>query len=501
MDLFPYQEVGATWLVPKRQAFLADDMGLGKSAQAIHGADLLGLQDILVICPGSVRINWQREFWRFSMFDRPCAVVMEGVDEVPCESVVIVSYDLLVAPNPNTAVQKAEDAQEEASRLMNYAKTVVGDYGPATAVLEAIHAQSKADKCFKKATTLARQMELRKKFLKSVKARHWDLLVLDEAHYIKERSSDRTRAIYGRNSRIPGVTASAERVWRLSGTPAPNNVAELYTHMFNAGVIQMPYWDFVFHFCSGFDSDYGYRVTGSKNEAELKQLLATFMLRRMKSEVMKDLPPITWHEVTVEGAKVRMPAAEFEQIRVADQTLAQALSKVNGEAQLDVLGQQGQSMAELRRWTGLAKLPACLDIIEEDLKTDAIRKIIIFGVHHTVLEETAQRLDRFGVSLVYGPTPAKQRQGLIDAFQTGPNRVFIGNVQAAGTGINLTAASELAFLEQTWVPSDNQQAAMRCHRIGQTQPVRVRVFSLADSSDEQVQAALVRKARELSKVL
>ncbi|MEI7652610.1 MAG: SNF2-related protein, partial [Verrucomicrobiota bacterium] len=110
------------------QALLADEMGLGKSCQTILAADMIGARDILVVCPASVRVNWEREFERFSPMYRPCTVLMSGKDKLPAGGVVICSYDMLQS------------------------------------------------------------------FNHLLKARQWDVLVLDEAHYLKERSAQRTRA-------------------------------------------------------------------------------------------------------------------------------------------------------------------------------------------------------------------------------------------------------------------------------------------------------------------
>lgn len=461
MDLetpFPYQLAGAAWLESKSQALLGDDMGLGKSCQAVRGADLVSANDILILCPASIRVNWEREFEKFSPMDRPSAVIYSGSDPIPAHGVVICSYDLAVA-----------------------------------------HAHT-------------------------FKARKWDLLILDEAHYLKERGAKRTKAVYGHGQRFPGIEAQAKRVWRLSGTPAPNDASELWTHLKSAGITQDSYWDFTFRYCSGFESNYGYKITGHKNTAELQTLLSTFMLRRTKEEVMKELPPIRYQEVTVERSAVELDPTFYEQIqaknltveqffdnlKVADTTLRQALDAVSttanrsmtpNEDRLGILESMGPSLITLRRYIGMAKLPAILQIIKEELESKAIDKIVLFGIHQCVIEGTRAALAKFGAVTLYGLTPPIRRQQNIDKFMKDPKcRVFVGNISAAGVGITLTSASEVAFLEQSWVPSENAQAAMRVHRIGQTKPVRVRVFSLHKSVDEQVQLTLLRKARELAKI-
>lgn len=452
--LFPYQQVGAHFLSNHRQALLADEMGLGKSCQAVVGADIIGANNILVLCPAAVRINWQREFERFSPLDRPCTVLLTGKDRVPTSGVVVCSYDLLAN----------EKTREQLKRI------------------------------------------------------RWCLLVLDEAHALKERSAKRTKAVYGHRSNAPGLMVNAVRTWRLTGTPAPNNASELYTHLKSAGLIEMPYWDFVARFCTGFDSGFGFKITGHKNVDELKQLLGRFMLRRKKEEVMTELPPITFQEVTVERTSVDLlPFTEqlrgktterfMAELKLADSTLKAAFlaikdSKTPFQDRLKVLESMANgNMTTLRRYLGLAKLTRIGDILEEELATGAVQKIVIFGIHKDVIEGCRRRFAKYGAVTLYGGTPGEKRQANIDRFQKDPKcRVFIGNIQAAGTGITLTAAHEVAFVEADWVPANNAQAAMRCHRIGQDKPVRVRFFSCAGSVDEEVMDTLRRKTRELAKL-
>lgn len=448
IDLRPYQVTGARWLAPLTQAFLADDMGLGKSAQVIHAADLVRAEDILVLCPASVRVNWEREFKKFSPFDRPCAVITSGKDRIPDHGVVVCSYDLVVI--------------------------------------------------------LAGKL----------KTRIWDILVLDEAHYLKERSAKRSRAIYGRGSRFPGIEAKAKRIWRLSGTPAPNDASELFTHLKSAGIVTEPYWDYVYRYCSGFDNDFGYKITGNENTEELKQRMAGFLLRRRKEDVLTELPPISFDTIVVPRSKVELDPWFYEQWRSvgqpaflkqleeANRAVSEALA-TRSEDKLKTLENMASSMATLRRYIGLAKLPAIIDIIEDELKTGALQKIVLFGIHQQVIEQARDRLKAFGAVTVYGGTPADKRQKHIDKFAKEPKtRVFIGNIIAAGVGINglQDSCCEVGFLESDWVPANNAQAAMRVHRMGQKNPVRVRVFALEKSIDDEIQEALTRKMRELAKL-
>ena len=453
-ELFPYQVEGAKWLATMGQALLADSMGLGKSGQAVTASDIVQAQSILVVCPAAVRINWGREFDRFSDHQRPQSIVLSGKDKPIHPGVTVVSYDLLA-----------------------------GD----------------------------------EKMRKWCRDQAWDVLIIDEAHYLKERTAKRTKALYGHAGK-PGIAASAKRVWRLSGTPAPNYADELWTHLKSAGIYKRSYWDFLYEFCAGYQDNFGgYKITGHKNVPQLKALLAQFMLRRKKDDVMKQLPPITFSHVTVERSEVELDPYFYENWRpigvtaflkdleTKDKALKIALkaSESGGtySDRVKLLEGLAPTTATLRRYIGLAKLPAIMDVLERELTDDPTLKLVLFAVHAQVIEGARVKLAKFKPVTLYGGTPTDKRQRNIDKFQNDPKcRVFVGQVIAAGTGITLTAAHNVVFLESDWVPANNAQAAMRCHRIGQTKPVRVRFFSCDGSVDEDVNKVLLHKTRELAKI-
>ena len=453
--LFPYQIEGAEWMAKKTHALLADEMGLGKSAQAVTACDIVGAQNILVICPASLRVNWSREFQRFSNRTRRCTLI-ENYTHRAAPGITVVSYDLVAS----------------------------GEH-----------------------------------VIKSCRGIEWDVLILDEAHYLKERSARRTRAVYGRNVNDLSIARNARRIWRLSGTPAPNDASELWTHLKSAGIIKDAFYDFVYRFCSGFDSNWGFKITGHKNVPELKLLMSEFMLRRKKDDVMKQLPPIVYSHVTVEKSEVQLDPYFYEnwrpigipkfvaELESADSAVRGALataskvSKNNTDDKVKLLSGLSTSVATLRRYIGLAKLPKILEVLKTELEENPKLKLVLFAVHKDVIECSREALKKYVPVTVYGQTPAEKRQRHVDRFQNDPFcRVFIGNITAAGVGITLTAAHEVVFLESSWVPAENAQAAMRCHRIGQKKSVRVRFFSCAGSVDEDVQRVLIHKTRELAKI-
>lgn len=451
LELYPYQKTGAEWLATKRFALLADEMGLGKSAQAIKAADLINAERILVLCPAVARINWIREFEKFSTRSRPLTLVStrhSPLSEIQSRSLVVSSYDL-VHSNVNSL------------------------RGP------------------------------------------WDLLILDEAHYLKSIEAKRTKATLGNE----GVVRQCQRVWALSGTPAPNHVGELWPILITFGAIREGFQAFIERYCNYIDTTYGRQITGTKIEraAELQKILSKVMMRRRKEDVLTELPPITFDKVYVEPSPVDLETQSsfiewvlpvnrtselMERIKSEEEFLTSVFKKMKpGTNAVATIQHISSSIATLRRFTGLQKVDEVAKLVSEELENKAYEKIVIFAIHRDVIEGLRVKLAKFGAVTLYGGTPPEKRQLNIDKFQKSPKtRVFIGNIQACGTAISLTAAHNVLFVEVDWVPGNNAQAAMRCHRIGQTKPVYVRFVSIPDSLDQQVMKLLRRKTRELTEI-
>jgi len=444
-QLEDYQLEGAQFLAERKDAFLADEPGVGKSAQAIHACDRVGARNILVLVPASVRVNWLREFEKFSPFDRPGRAIMDGKAR-PANGVTVCSYDLL------------RD----------------------------------------------------KPLLKSLAARQWDVLILDEAHGLKERTAGRTRIVYGRKA--DGVKCLAERAafrWRLSGTPAPNHVDELWTHLHAAGVYSGNYHQFVTDFCTGFTSDYGFRITGTKNAETLKQLLAGFMLRRKKDDVIPTLPPIEFEHREVEPSLVDTEVYFPETLIAGNEYLFadlkaqnEALAGVRGRGDdvLDHLRELATSTGTLRKYIGLSKVPGYLDVVRPELKARKFDKVLIGAWHVDVLQWLHRELKEYGAVMLFGGTPAEKRQHILDKFRTNRAcRVLLCQVKV-GIGFNATPAYRVDILEPSWVPAENKQFIDRVHRKGQDGAVTARFFGCNKSVDADITRALANKARELAKV-
>lgn len=327
----------------------------------------------------------------------------------------------------------------------------------------------------------------------------YDVLILDESHYLKNHKSKRTKAVFGAkcDRGIDSLAANADRVICLSGTPAPNDPSELFptVRALRPDLLdkrQQTYWGFINKYCRLRDTGFGVQITGGKNMTELRERLEPFILRRRKAEVLTELPSLRFETLYLDGVLSR-------ELSVLSKELSGQI-----EAALEADGVEGLAtlaphVAKLRRLTGMLKIDGVVETVTNEVTHDG--KIVLFAYHTAVIEALEQQLRDagFGVVVVDGHTPASARQNRVEAFQGDPSyNVFIGQLTAAGTGLTLTAASESIIVESSWVPAENEQAAMRIHRIGQKRACRVRFATLADSIDEKINRAVMRKAADIA---
>lgn len=353
--------------------------------------------------------------------------------------------------------------------------------------------------------------------LRGLLADRWDVLVIDEAHYLKAKDATRTRAIY------KFLAPAAVRVWRLSGTPSPNGRPdELWPHLASAGITDLALDRFIDRFCTGYDSGWGFRVTGPKPGTllELRALIARMTLRRTVAEVAPELPPIHNESVVVAAAPVDEELWFTEHTMTAQgkaffhATLKEAndalkgLARVSGstKARVDVLDglSDSQPMAMLRRYIGLSKVPPVVELLSGELTHNHGMKIVLFAAHRDVITMLRDGLKQFGAVVFYGGQSPVKRQKNIEAFRDDPKcRVFIGHITAAGTAIDglQNQCREVGIIEPSWVPGENAQAVMRVHRRGVRGSVRARWFSVGGSIDEQINDTLRRKANDQLKIL
>lgn len=330
----------------------------------------------------------------------------------------------------------------------------------------------------------------------------WDALVIDECHYTKNMSARRTQAVWGKH----GAARVAKNIWALSGTPAPNNYSELYPMLKACGRWKGTFNDFVDRFC--WVDDMG-KIVGNQmnNVDELRGILEGFMIRRKKKDVASDLPPISVHPWYVEPNPELLDIIRpvdgtrlWDKARAQEKQLKDALTALKPAEQLAYLQETSTSYASWRRVTGILKTPAVLNSVLFELENRLMDKVVIYAYHRDPIVLLRDLLKANGVNVVsvWGGTSERAKTAAQDKFKRWHRGVFIGQIQAAGTAIDLTSAHQGIMLEKDWVPGNNAQAMERMHRWGQEHPVTIRDVTISGGVDEIVSATLDRKMRELS---
>jgi len=312
----------------------------------------------------------------------------------------------------------------------------------------------------------------------------WDVVILDEAHYVKNPRAKRTLAALN-------VARSAPRTWLLSGTPMPNHPGELWAPI-RALWPEVParlgvksHWGWFTKFNHWTQTRYGPRPYGVKNADILREELRNFMLRRRLEDVALDLPPLRV-DVSLLPKDAGFETA-LERAGVDPENLMKRLEAEDTE--------EG-STSRLRRLLGEYKAPRIGEILLKELDDRAYPKIVVLAYHRAVMGRLRGQLSPHGVVGFHGGTPPAERQEAIDTFREDPTvRVFLAQQTAAGIAINLQMASEIVLVEPDWTPNGNAQAIKRIHRIGQDRPCRARIFAVAGSLDEGLMRTVATKTR------
>jgi superfamily II DNA or RNA helicase len=384
-----YQIAGVRHLVGHSSALLADDMGLGKTRQAVVAGRLAaGPAIVLVTCPASLTINWEREIRAVYPNAQVAIIGRDSLAEVAQGSWIIANYE----------------------RLGGLVRAVELDIG---------------------------------------------VMIVDEAHYLKEHESGRTRNAFLLSERVP-------RRFLLTGTPVLSREIELHTLLRLSGhpIGTMPLADFRKQFAGD-----------SARRDELASRLSEWMLRRGK-DVLKNL-----------GAKT-------QQVRYIQASDGLARYKaIMGDDRLQAM----PKITKLRQHLESLKVEFLVEAVQ-CLPADA--KVIVFCEFIETVETLKHifAVEGIGCVSLVGSDSPKKRMAAVDAFQGKPEvRAFLGTTMAAGVGITLTAANYVFFASLPWTPALKRQAEDRAYRSGQTRDVFVMIPVVADTIDEQIFALLDSK--------
>ena len=391
-----HQKESVQKLVENKKFILADDMGLGKTTSTIIAALETGAKKVLIICPATLKINWKREIENYS--DRSI-FISEGKSFSTEHDFVIINYDI----------------------IKNFHDT-------------------------------------KKKDESQIIAANFDLVVVDEAHYIKNPTAQRTKL-------INDIAKRVDRLWLLTGTPMTSRPMD-YFNLLN--LIESPvaknWMAYAIRYCSGYQFNVGGRkvwnVTGSSNLEELRDRTVGLVLRRLKENVL-DLP-----EKIITPVYLRLKSKAYEEVMGEyydwyDKNPEESKS----------LTVQFTKLTKVRQIIADEKINETIEIAENIIEQD--KKVIIFCNFTDSLNKICQHFGKAAVK-VDGSMSKAERQHSVDSFQENEKvKVFVGNIKAAGVGLTLTAGEAVIMNDLSFLPSDHAQAEDRAYRYGQKNNVLV----------------------------
>ena len=403
-----YQAAGVGRLIElvncRGAAILADEPGLGKTIQVAEFINRTRPDFVLIVCPASLRLNWDRELKTWTAPEWYC------------------SFPLL--------------------EIVSYEEAVRG----------------------------------------RLRAESYDLIVFDEAHYLKNPSAKRTKACLALKGKA--------RLF-LTGTPVVNRPMDIYPILSAIGV-KMNKTEFGKRYCAGHLVQIGWHprkfawdFSGASHIEELNAALReNCMVRRTKAEVLTELPAKSRQVIELD-----LPGWEPASLRDAVTAMFDGLE--SAAANLRELKRIAfEELSKARLETARRKLPAVAAFVRDLLEEE--NKVVVFAYHREIISELIELLSVRCVYL-FGGMSDRLMDDAVRAFQSGDARVFVGQITAAGTGLTLTASHTVVFAELDWVPGNITQAEDRCHRIGQTEPVRVFHLAASGSVDARMIHALVDK--------
>ena len=424
LELYPFQKVGVAFAEASNgRCLIGDEMGVGKTIQAIGYAAINHARPGLIVCPANVKYNWQKEIKKWLPAET-VQVIDSSKTEMIAAEFYIITYDLLV------------------NRLQDILR---------------IRPQ---------------------------------LTIIDEAHYIKNSKAQRTVATMT-------VARHCPRVIALSGTAIASRPKEFFNVLnllrpdeFNSE------WNFKQSYCDPFHNGFGWNFDGASNTKELNERTRDVCIRRLKSEVLPDLPPRTRQflpiQLTPEQRRIYDIAQDEWEQRINEYYL-------NGEPIPP--GTMLVMLSELRKKCGEIKIPYACDWVKE-YNSSTGKPLIVFAHHSDIIKGISLGLGDLKVANITGQTPAKERMDIVDSFQEGHVDVLVCSTMAAKEGLTLTKADTILFIEREWVPSDEEQAEARVHRIGQeSDNVHSVYLSCMNTVDEHFDRVVEQKRQVVKAVL
>lgn len=441
LPLFDYQKRGVNFAYHNKKCFNNDEMGLGKSLQSIAIIKHLDLKNVLIICPNSLKPNWKREVRKW--INKEAIIVEESIIN---DRINIINYEKL-----SKFILSNDDPESKKIKLSPEINKI------------------------------------------------WDLIILDESHYIKEGKSKRTK--------ISSMLCKlSDRVILLTGTPMLNKPKELIPQI--KAIDRMgdfgTEWNFLNRYCDPKHNGFGTDFNGASNIEELKVKLEQFSIRRLKKDVLKDLPDkminnilIDIHEPKVYNKLERELRQELldtddkyknfykDLAGKSKEERSEVIVKSKMEGQFKNLTTNVLTMIEkLKQESARQKVIASAELLNS--YRDSKTKTVVFCTHKKTVRDLSNSYFQNSV-MITGDIKPEDRIKALDMFENSPDIYFVfATMATVGTGFNITCASNVLFMELGWTPAEHKQCEDRCWRIGQVNKVFVNYLIAKDTIDEDI---------------
>ena len=470
--LHEYQKQGAKFCATRNmRALIGDEMGVGKTAQAIAAAEAVGAPKVFVICPPNARYVWDREIkgWGAGGTIQHITNQLDTLD--PAARWHIATYDQLVARAASWILQSAPEKKAFLDAFPARKKDIVGNEYPCKILLETASDLVPDFPDPKRRAAWQKVMRrLNSELLMQIMAAGHAgqiLVILDEAHRVKNREAKRTKAILK-------LAEGEAQMLLLTGTPLRNNEHEA------AGLLGI------------LDAEANAALSKAKGYKvqDVKDYLSYFMIRRTKAEVLPELPPKTRQQIDLDQLDEGSLETYKDALASAYEAFFTALK--SGASEVEARQKMRGGIEKARTALGLAKVRGgeVADLVVDIVEGKGC--CVVFCAHHDVSDELAKQLTNRKIksAVIDSRTSQKDRARLVQEFQAGQLDVFIGGINSAGEAITLTRADTVIFVELDFVPAALLQAEDRIHRVGQASNCHI-VHLIARTAGENLDQIMI----------
>lgn len=471
------------------KAILGDQPGVGKTLPAIAYAAKHKLKT-LVICPASLKLNWRKEIVKFS---NEKAHVYKYTPSKRSGNINYKKEDSLFHIINYESIQSYIKLEYKHKCQGNLIVPGKGTQKCGLEITDLNKKHTKCENCKNKNSFKSRIHDL--VFIQDddnsvLDPDDYDLIVIDEFHRIKSTKTDWTQIIRR------AFRDKIERRILISGTAIKSRPMEFFSGL---NFMDPEMWnsmhDFGVRYCAAYESNFGWDYSGASNLDELFTRISPYFLRRLKKEVLSQLPDKTYTEIEIELT----PSERKEYNK-----LLKEMKKVVSENGTEEEKEQSylEKIHKLKQFTGMIKLDRMIkDGVIDDIASNG-DKLVVMSDYQVIAETLFKEYKDMAV-IHTGSMNQEDKQVSVDRFQEDKKvTLFSGMIGASGVGITLTEASKLIFLGFAWTPADMEQAEDRIHRATTTHDnIQIIQYIVVDTIDEDINELLKEKSQVVSKVL